>query len=71
VHGSGELVRWLIENQLVDEITLLTYPLIVGQGARLFPDAGRDAALELVESRATSRGIMLQVYRPEGSPTYA
>ena len=40
VHGSGALVRWLLENDLVDEITLLTYPVIIGQGTRLFADAG-------------------------------
>jgi dihydrofolate reductase len=64
VHGSGALVRWLLDNQLVDEITLLTYPVVVGQGTRLFPDTGPDAALELVESRATPKGIAIQVYRP-------
>jgi dihydrofolate reductase len=37
VHGSGNLVRWLLDNHLVDGITLLTYPVIVGQGTRLFP----------------------------------
>ena len=38
VHGSGSLVRWLFDNQLVDEITLLRYPVILGQGTRLFPE---------------------------------
>jgi dihydrofolate reductase len=71
VHGSGNLVRWLFDNQLVDEITLLTYPVVVGQGTRLFPDTGRDRALELVESRATSSGVTIQVYRPAGHPQYA
>jgi dihydrofolate reductase len=71
VHGSGNLIRWLIDNQLVDEITLLTYPVIIGQGMRLFPDTGRDRALELVESRATSSGVTIQVYRPTGRPEYA
>ena len=70
VHGSGNLIRWLIDNQLVDEITLLTYPVIIGQGMRLFPDTGRDRALELVESRATSSGVTIQVYRPTGRPQY-
>jgi len=71
VHGSGNLIRWLIDKQLVDEITLLTYPVIIGQGTRLFPDTGRDRALELVESRATSSGVTIQVYRPTGRPRYA
>ncbi|TDO47205.1 dihydrofolate reductase [Kribbella sp. VKM Ac-2527] len=71
VHGSGSLVRWLFDNQLVDEIILLTYPVVVGQGVRLFPDAGPDRALDLVDSRATPEGITIQVYRPTGRPQYA
>ena len=71
VHGSGSLVRWLFDNQLVDEITLLTYPVVIGQGARLFPDTGPDTALDLVDWRATPRGVMIQVYRPRGRPQYA
>jgi dihydrofolate reductase len=71
VHGSGNLVRWLLDNHLVDEITLLTYPVVVGQGTRLFPDTGPDTALELVDSRATPKGVTIQVYRPTGRPQYA
>jgi dihydrofolate reductase len=71
VHGSGALIRWLLENDLVDEITLLTYPVIIGQGTRLFADAGADTALELVESRPTPSGVTIQVYRPSGRPQYA
>jgi dihydrofolate reductase len=71
VHGSGNLVRWLVDNQLVDEITLLTYPVVVGQGTRLFPATGPDMALELVDSRATPSGVTIQVYRPTGRPQYA
>jgi dihydrofolate reductase len=71
VHGSGNLIRWLLDNQLVDEIILLTYPVVVGQGTRLFPDTGPDAALDLVDSRATPDGITIQVYRPSGRPQYA
>src|SRR5919201_2950408 len=71
VHGSGNLVRWLIENELVDEINLLVCPVIVGQGTRLFPDAGPDTALELVDSRAYPKGITLQDYRPAGRPENA
>ena len=71
VHGSGTFVRWLLENELVDEITLLVCPVIVGQGTRLFPDTGPDIALELVDSRACPKGITIQVYRPTGRPQYA
>jgi dihydrofolate reductase len=70
VHGSGALVRWLLDNQLVDEITLLVCPVVVGQGTRLFPDAGLDIALDLVESRSTPKGVTIQVYRPTGRPQY-
>jgi dihydrofolate reductase len=56
VHGSGGLIRWLLDNQLVDEITLFVCPVVVGQGTRLFPDTGPDGALDLVESRSTRRG---------------
>lgn len=71
VHGSGALIRWLLENDLVDEIMLLTYPVVVGQGTRLFADTDPDLALDLVESRVTSRGVIIQVYWPAGRPEYA
>ena len=71
VHGSAALIRWLLANDLVDEMTLLTVPVVLGQGKRLFPDAGPDIALELVDSRADSKGVTIQVYRPGGRPKYA
>jgi dihydrofolate reductase len=70
VHGSGALIRWLLEHQLVDEMNLLVCPVVVGQGTRLFPDTGPDVALELVESRSTPKGVTIQVYRPTGRPQY-
>jgi dihydrofolate reductase len=71
VHGSGRLVRWLFDNHLVDEIILLTYPVVIGEGTRLFPDTGPDIALDLVDSRATPKGVTIQVYRPTGRPRSA
>ena len=71
VHGSGALIRWLLDNDLVDEVNLFTYPVVVGQGTRLFPDTGPDTALDLVDSRATTNGVTIQVYRPAGHPQYA
>jgi len=70
VHGSGVLVRWLLENDLVDELTLLIVPVVLGQGTRLFGDAGPDMALDLVGSRRDSKGVTIQVYRPTGRPRY-
>ena len=71
VPGSGALVLWLFANDLVDQLDLVTYPVVVGQGTRLFPDSGPDIALDLVSSRTTSRGITIQTYRPVGRPEYA
>jgi dihydrofolate reductase len=68
VHGSGALFRWLLDNDLVDEMNLFTFPVVVGQGTRLFPPTGPNMALDLVESRATPTGITIQVYRPTGRP---
>ena len=71
VHGSGALTRWLLGNDLVDEMNLLIVPVVVGQGTRLFPATGPDIALDLVQSRAFPKGITIQVYRPAGRPQYA
>ena len=71
VHGSGALTRWLLANDLIDEINLFTFPVIVGQGTRLFPDIGKDIALELVGSQGvTPSGVTIQVYHPVGRPRY-
>ena len=71
VHGSGRLIRSLLDEELVDEINLLICPVVVGQGTRLFPGAGPDFALELVTSRSTPKGVTIQVSRPTGRPQYA
>jgi dihydrofolate reductase len=71
VHGSGALTRWLLANGLVDEMTLIVVPVVLGQGARLFPDAGPDLALDLVDSRVDSKGVTIQAFRPAGRPRYA
>ncbi|HEV2218104.1 MAG TPA: dihydrofolate reductase family protein [Candidatus Dormibacteraeota bacterium] len=71
VPGSGVLVRWLLAHGLVDQFDLLIYPVILGQGTRLFPDSGPDMALDLLSSRTTSRGVTIQTYRTAGRPKYA
>jgi dihydrofolate reductase len=63
VHGSGALFQWLLNNGLIDEINLFIFPVVVGQGTRLFAAIGPDIALDLVDSRATPSGITIQAYR--------
>jgi dihydrofolate reductase len=70
VWGSGTLIRWLLEHRLVDEIVLLIYPVIVGQGTRLFPSIGSDIGLELVDWRSTPKGLTIHAYRTTGRPHY-
>jgi dihydrofolate reductase len=71
VHGSGALLRWLLERDLLDELNLRVYPVVVGDGERLFPEHGPSHNLELVESIAVPSGVMLQTYRPAGRATFA
>ena len=71
IHGSGALIRSLLASDLVDEMTLLVVPVVLGQGTRLFPHRGPDIALEAVESRIDSNGVAIQVYRPSGRPQYS
>ncbi len=70
VHGSGVLLRWLLERDLVDELNLRIYPVILGDGLRLFPENGPTHNLELVESILSSTGVMIQTYRPDGRATF-
>ena len=69
VHGSGALFRWLFDRDLIDEMTLFNFPVVVGRGTRLFPATGPDASLELIASRTTTSGITIQSYRLTGSTT--
>lgn len=70
VHGSGELLRWLLERDLVDELHFQLYPVVVGDGLRLFPERGKTHDLELVESRSTPSGVTIQTYRPRGRASF-
>jgi dihydrofolate reductase len=69
VHGSGALLRWLLERDLVDELILHVYPVVLGDGLRLFPERGPTHDLALVESRSTPSGVTIQTYRPAGRST--
>lgn len=71
IHGSGALIRSLLDDRLVDEMTLLVCPVVLGQGTRLFPETGPDTALDPVQTRTTPRGVTIRTYRPTGRPRYA
>lgn len=71
VVGSAALARWLLENELVDELNLVQFPVIVGEGRRLFPEQGLDFALDLIDSRVFSTGIVALTYRVGSRPQYA
>jgi dihydrofolate reductase len=70
VHGSGQLVRFLLEQDLVDRLNLLVFPVIVGAGRRLFPESGIATGLAVDESRRTPSGVTISVYRPTGRPEF-
>ncbi len=70
VQGSGRLLRWLLERDLVDELNLVVYPVVVGDGMRLFPEHGPTHDMDLVQSRSTPSGVTIQTYRPGGRATF-
>lgn len=63
VHGSATLVQALMEHNLVDRFRLLVYPVVLGEGKRLFKE-GTAATLKLVESRSFSSGVAALIYEP-------
>jgi dihydrofolate reductase len=64
VHGSGKLARFLLDNNLVDQINILMYPVVLGEGEKLFEGAQK-AELELVESDVFSTGVLKLIYTPK------
>ena len=64
--GSGELVRALLERNLIDTFTLLIHPLLLGSGRRLFADDGAFATFHLVSSVPTTTGVIIATYQLAG-----
>ena len=71
VVGSVALARRLLEHELVDELNLIQFPVIVGQGESFLPRQGRDFALDLKDSRVFPSGIVALTYGVGGRPQYA
>jgi len=70
LQGSGVLLKWLLERDLVDELNLLIYPVVLGEGFRLFPEKGQSHRLEMLNSTTTPSGVMIQTYRPVGRASF-
>jgi dihydrofolate reductase len=66
IMGSAALIHSLLPHGVIDEYRLTIYPVLLGGGVRLFPNDGELHRLRLVESRATTTGVVLAVYRPAG-----
>ena len=66
VHGSCGLVQSLLQADLVDELHVLTFPVILGSGRRLFGPGTIPAAVELVASQVTPKGVVIATYRRDG-----
>lgn len=66
VHGSGNLIQTLLRHGLVDEFRLMTFPVVVGRGKRLFSDGAVPAGLELVDHDVSTTGVVIATYVPAG-----
>jgi dihydrofolate reductase len=64
VHGSGRLVQTLLEHDLVDELRLMVFPVILGAGLRLFGETSGKKPLRLVECKTVGDGVAIQIYEP-------
>ena len=65
--GSGTLVRSLLRDGLLDELGLMVHPIVLGSGKRLFEEGGDQKALDLVDSKTFSTGVLNLTYRPAQS----
>jgi dihydrofolate reductase len=66
VHGSGNLVQTLLKHDLVDELCLMTFPITLGQGKKLFEDGTIAAAFTMTDSLITSNGVIFAYYKRAG-----
>ena len=71
VHGSARLVQTLIEHDLVDELRLMVYPVVLGSGKRLFGETSDKKPLRLVDSKVVGDGVAILIYEPAGEDAKA
>ena len=64
VHGSAQLAQALLEHDLVDELRLMVFPVVLGSGKRLFGDASDKKRLRLADSKTVGEGVTILVYQP-------
>jgi dihydrofolate reductase len=67
VQGSSELLQTLWAHSLIDEFSVLTFPVVLGRGKRLFGDGVTPGALKLVKSKAYPTGVVISNYEPDGA----
>jgi dihydrofolate reductase len=65
VHGGPQLAQTLIEHDLVDELRLMVYPIVVGAGKRLFAETSGTKRLQLVSAKTVGDGVHILVYQPD------
>ena len=65
VHGSAQLVQALIEHDLVDELRLMVFPVVLGGGKRLFGDTSDKKSLRLTDSKIVGDGVAILIYQPK------
>jgi dihydrofolate reductase len=70
VHGSANLIQSLLEHDLVDELRLMIFPLVLGSGKRLFGDGTIPASFEVTDSQTTTTGVLLVNYKRAGDVQY-
>jgi dihydrofolate reductase len=63
VHGSAQLVQSLLDADLVDELRLMVFPVVLGAGKRLFGDTGDKKPLQLADSKVVGDGVAILIYR--------
>jgi dihydrofolate reductase len=69
VHGSAQLVHALVENDLVDELRLMVFPVVLGTGKRVFGETSDKKRLKLADSKTVGDGVMILVYETAGVDT--